>query len=321
MLSNHPEVYISGDSVGIPLARLCRRYLSNACKQTTGEQNAFLEHLLARSYKKRLLYLTEGAGPKAASETLQQYFLRAVQLFAERQGKKMWGDKTPELNFHIGEILQLFPHAKFIHLVRDPRPNARSLHKRQLYPLSLAAQHWYDINSLACAQRDLLGSERFMLLKYEDLVERPEESMQAVCSFLGLAFAEDVLDPGKNRSTRVADAYVAPVLSKERLISWREEMDEQEIKKVEKVAAGLMRDFGYEPLLVREGKPLSPFRIFLLRRKLMRKMLFTRKRFQMKNRKWTLEAIPLSRRLRNFLFGSLKQVFSGEFLRIFGYKD
>jgi len=321
MLSNHPEVYVDGDSVGMPLARLYRRYLRGNCASNADEAGAFLQKLLARSYKGRLQRLTEGVLWDAGSESLQEFFFRAVCAFAERQGKKMWGDKTPELNFYLQEIIQLFPDAKFIHLLRDPRPNAWSLHQRQLYPLPLAAQYWREINGMACAQRNLLGADRFLILKYEDLLQYPRESMEEVCSFLGLPFVEEVLDPGKNISTLSADAYVKPKLDATRLEAWKEKMTTSQIREVERIVADLMLELNYTPEYIREASPLSPLRIFLLRRRLMRKMLFTGKRFQMVGRKWAMQKIPFSRRLKNFFFGSLKQVFSKDFLRVFGYKD
>ncbi len=321
MLGNHPDVYIDGDSVGRPLARLYRRYLRGDCTGDGVSRSAFLRQLMARSYKGRLQRLTEDVDWDADSESIQQYFYRVVHAFAERQGKKMWGDKTPELNFELEEITQLFPEAKFIHLLRDPRPNALSLSGRQLYPLPLAAAYWREINSLACAQRDLLGAERFMMLRYEDLLDRPVESMKKVCSFLELDFVEDVVDPGKNASTLSADAYVAPQLDKNRLEAWKRQMSEAQIKTVEGIVADLMLHFDYKPLLLNSAKPLSPFRIFLLRRKLMRKMLFAAERFQMVDRKWKARKIPFLRRLKNFFWGSAKQIFSKDFLRIFGYRD
>ena len=321
MLGNHPEVYVGGDSVGMPLARLYRRYLRGKCASNANEAAAFLQKLLARSYKGRLQRLTEGVVWDAGSESLQEYFSRAVCAFVEKRGKKMWGDKTPELNFQLEKIIQLFPDAKFIHLLRDPRPNAWSLHKRQLYPLPLAAQYWREINSMACAQRNLLGPDRFMVLRYEDLLQNPRDSMEKVCSFLKLPFVEEMLDPGKNASTLSANAYVKPNLDVTRLDAWKEKMSSSQIRKVECIVADLMLELGYTPEYIREAKPLSPLRIFLLRRKLMRKMLFTGKRFQMVDRKWSVQKIPFSRRLKNFFFGSLKQIFSEDFLRVFGYKD
>ena len=35
--------------------------------------------------------------------------------------KKWAGDQTPRHVFYIGELIEMYPGAKFVHMVRDPR--------------------------------------------------------------------------------------------------------------------------------------------------------------------------------------------------------
>jgi len=54
------------------------------------------------------------------------YFEGFCRLRARRNDKRRWGEKTPRHVFRIGEILDAFPSAKIICLVRDPRAVAAS---------------------------------------------------------------------------------------------------------------------------------------------------------------------------------------------------
>ena len=56
--------------------------------------------------------------------------LRAIfEQFATSKGLVRWGDKTPEYNYHLDVLLELFPTAQFVHVVRDPRDMAVSQFK------------------------------------------------------------------------------------------------------------------------------------------------------------------------------------------------
>lgn len=55
------------------------------------------------------------------------------ELYAQRDGKHQWGDKTPQHALYLQEIKATFPNAKFIHLIRDGRDVSESL-KRLAIP-------------------------------------------------------------------------------------------------------------------------------------------------------------------------------------------
>jgi len=44
-------------------------------------------------------------------------FERLYELYTRREGKARWGDKSPVHALHIRDIKQVFPEAKFIHLL------------------------------------------------------------------------------------------------------------------------------------------------------------------------------------------------------------
>jgi hypothetical protein len=50
--------------------------------------------------------------------------------FASRVNKPIWGDHSPKYAVFIPEIIDLFPRAKIIHIIRDGRDNAQSFNRR-----------------------------------------------------------------------------------------------------------------------------------------------------------------------------------------------
>lgn len=50
---------------------------------------------------------------------------------ARGEGKSRWGDKTPYYVMHLPKLLEWFPDAQIVHLIRDGRDVALSLFGRQ----------------------------------------------------------------------------------------------------------------------------------------------------------------------------------------------
>ncbi|WLE95565.1 MAG: sulfotransferase [Candidatus Electrothrix communis] len=116
---------------------------------------------------------------------------------------RMWVEKTPGNEFNLEVLLENFPDARFIHIVRDPRENLASLKK--LYqtrswrwdPLEVA-----DRIAGSCRLADeylkKLGQERYHLLTYEQLTERPAATMRELAEFIGIEWYNALLKPTVN---------------------------------------------------------------------------------------------------------------------------
>jgi hypothetical protein len=96
-------------------------------------------------------------------------------VYAEREGKTRWGDKTPLYMQHLPLIERLFPNAVWVHLVRDGRDAALSFlslpegfsGKTWALPRT-AAQFAARWRTEILAARRLRGP--YLELRYEDLV-------------------------------------------------------------------------------------------------------------------------------------------------------
>jgi len=120
-------------------------------------------------------------------------FLRIVMDgVAHKQGVDRWVDSTPTNVPHMLGISRDFPDAKFIHIIRDARDVALSLDKRRWSrplpwdknrSLLAAGLYWEWIVRKGREYGTRLGS-RYMEVRYEDLVERPEPALQQIAEFL-----------------------------------------------------------------------------------------------------------------------------------------
>lgn len=117
----------------------------------------------------------------------------------------VWGDKNNYYLKYIDLLADLYPEAKFIHIVRDGRSVAISyqgvMSKKidALYapklPVDVAeiAAQW--IENVDAVERSFskLAEGRTLLIRYEDLALKPERSLEYVSQFLGVPYESRML--------------------------------------------------------------------------------------------------------------------------------
>lgn len=192
------------------------------------------------------------------------YFEAFCELRARLHGKELWGEKTPRHAFRIAEILEAFPSAKIVCLVRDPRAvvasyrdwhtggirpgldegNAAGLaaereRSRRSYHPVLAGLLWRGVIR---AEHDALrryGSERVRLQRFEDLASRPEPAVRELCAWLGIDFEPAMLE------IPVVNSSYSGGGSSEAVDRWRATLPSRDLAIVEHCCCRLMDDLGY----------------------------------------------------------------------------
>lgn len=218
----------------------------------------FLADLFA-SHRFPLLQLSEEEVGRAFSTATPSYpdaVRRVLRLFAEHQGKPRYADKTPGHVLRIGLLADLFPEARFVHVIRDGRSSWLGYRERGFGPerLTDAAFNWKSRVLRGRKAGLALGPSRYREVRYEDLVEQPESTLEPLCQFIGLQYedgmlrfherAETVL-AGMGTSGRSAFENVARPLTKG-LRDWRNELSPEEKATFEAIAGELLGELGYE---------------------------------------------------------------------------
>ena len=106
----------------------------------------------------------------------------------EKQNILLIADKNPIYILLINTLSTIFPEAKFIHLVREPRDNVSShLNSFKVNNVRFVSMKWLAYNTiLNKAQMRFPG--KFHTLLYENMVTEPELEMKKLCTFLNIAF-------------------------------------------------------------------------------------------------------------------------------------
>ncbi len=194
--------------------------------------------------------------------------------YAERHGKPRSGDKTPRYVTRMKRIAGALPESRFIHVIRDGRDVLLSLNRRLVelrdsepVPVERFARRWR--RRVQNANRAELG-DRYLELRYEDLVTQTEPALRRVCEAIDLEFdaamlsyhekaAERLEEMNRDRSREgrrvvsgaermVAHARTAGPPSAARVSAWKQEMSPEDRRAFEAVAGDLLRDLGYEVL-------------------------------------------------------------------------
>ena len=130
-----------------------------------------------------------------SSTNPKQLFERLISCLLKKRNVKCarWGEKTPLHLMHINDILELYPNAKIIHIIRDPRDVFRSMISAdwmRLFP--------YDqmIRSYKCSTKLHMDStnENVYSLKFEDLVQNPSQYIGEIYEYIGLEYDNTVLE-------------------------------------------------------------------------------------------------------------------------------
>lgn len=169
---------------------------------------------------------------------------------------KLWIEKTPGNEKHVDYLLKLFPSARFIHIIRDPRSNLSSL--KRFY--KVRGWRWQIENVAAQLRKSIetgllhqihLGKKRYHLLYYEDLVTQPETEMEKVAHFLSIRMDQALLTPTTNSLPAKpnsmydeANRYgeVLPILRD----NWQDELDSLEYEKMLAILYRTTRRVGYQ---------------------------------------------------------------------------
>jgi hypothetical protein len=202
--------------------------------------------------------------------------LRAFyELYAEKQGKPRWGDKTPTYVKTMRRIKRVLPEARFIHVIRDGRDVALSNNKRvlqrghrELLPAATSARRWRKRIERARADVPHLGEGVYLEVRYEDLVTDPETALRRACDFIELDFDTAMLRYHETAADRLAEmagampardgrperdaaerleahALATKPPTRERIEVWREDMDADDQAEFEREAGPLLDDLGY----------------------------------------------------------------------------
>lgn len=136
-------------------------------------------------------------------------FLRA---YADKQGKDIFGEKTPAHIKFAELLIEWYPGARIIHMIRDPRGVYVSELRRRIGKPVAVPYRWlvhvpilmrlFVLHEVTWAWAVAVSRHRelsrripasYRMVRFEDLVRDPETTVAGVCAFLGVAMEPKML--------------------------------------------------------------------------------------------------------------------------------
>lgn len=177
-------------------------------------------------------------------------------------GERYIVDQTPKNVLFVDDIIRVFPNAKFIHMMRDPRAILYSQRNRwkkkwrgnSNMPLKnvmrlLSNYHPYTLTSLwkRSAEKAIRyeHDSNYKVVVFEKFCENPEVIMRDICEFLGVGFSEEMLlVPNVGSSNKKHDSSKLGI-SSDVINEWNGRLPKGDIYLCEHMASNLMKTMGY----------------------------------------------------------------------------
>jgi hypothetical protein len=183
--------------------------------------------------------------PRGLASVLDGVF----RYFAAREGKQRWCEKTPQHVQHMDKLSELFPKARFIHVIRDGRDSAASFSRRWSRTPELTIYRWKKVVALGRKQGRTLGGERYLEVRFEDLTTEPETWLRKICEFVDVPFDDAVLvssQPYLNAATRRLDQEQKSGGLQPNSGNWKTCFTKSRQRSLERIAGRTLASCGYE---------------------------------------------------------------------------
>lgn len=214
-------------------------------------------------YRDEAMMITEPIAP--ATRTSVNVFATVIRREAEKHGKQIPCDQTPQNVFYIHEILEALPDAYFINMVRDPRDVLLS-QKRKWKRRFLGGTHatWYEtirawtnyhpltISKLwnsAIRARNNSQDRRVMSVQFESLLKDPDKVIEDICFFLQIPFSPALKEVPQMGSSSGMDKKEVKGINSDRAQSWNKGgLSATEIWFCQRTCKANMEQLGYQPV-------------------------------------------------------------------------
>jgi hypothetical protein len=165
-----------------------------------------------------------------------------------------WIEKTPGNEAYSDDLFRLFPEAKLLQLVRDPRAVFASRKKHLISRYGCYAKAHRLVREWNRSSRQISKLQKrtdsYLLVRYEDLVQDTGRTLERVCQFIGVELLPVMLEPtraGKQWGGNSAYDKTFGGISAEPVNQWKNQLTNDEIWWVEMHCREGMRIAGYQP--------------------------------------------------------------------------
>lgn len=196
-------------------------------------------------------------------------FMDFLKYESKLNNKKIPCEQTPRNLFFTDDISSLYPHAKIVCMIRDPRDvllSQKYKWKRRFYghsdlPLKEIIRAWFNYHPITISKlwnassKKILSSvnlPNFYFIKFEELLENSETVIKNLCNFLEVNFSPSMLLIPNEGSSIVNDEPGKIGIDKTKSGNFLNGgLTKTEIYLCDKITSGLRKKFGYKDVNIR----------------------------------------------------------------------
>ena len=182
-------------------------------------------------------------------------------------------DQTPRNVFYIADILDLYPNARVINMIRDPRDvllsQKRKWKRRFLggsdMPMKETLRDWMNYHPITIshiwrtavnAADQFAQHERVISVYFEELLAYPEKTVKCLCDFVGITYTNEMLQVPQVGSSMAEDQPQQLGINPNRAYSWHSDTNAGELNSAEiylnqTITAILMKKHNYTPVSIK----------------------------------------------------------------------
>ncbi len=249
LIDAHPNIAVFLESFFIPQYHL----LQHLYRPLTNRDNLTrLANSISNQYSAKVNNLTfsDELLDELPTPTYPALIDAMMLQWAQERGAMRWGDKSPGYTSKFPLLQELFPDAKFIHIVRDGRDVWLSLQKLGWEKnVVRAARMW--ARTITAAQEFGRGAQagHYMEVRYESLIVNPDATLDRIFEFIG--------EPPLNRDTENSEDQhrneafapwpkVNKAVDAQNANKWMSKMSDRDIFLFESASKRTLRDNEYE---------------------------------------------------------------------------
>ena len=155
-------------------------------------------------------------------------------------------------------LKQMMPDSRFVHIIRNPYATLAAIRQsktKDRYPylrdylLLLQNSYYYLFKNKALI-------DNYLVIRYEDLLSDPSNTMKRVSDFLEIDFTNSLLEPtimGKKWAGNSSNNQSFEKISKKPLTNWKSTITDLEIQLVNQFFTHILENHNYEKLSTKKN--------------------------------------------------------------------
>lgn len=274
ILGKHPDVYTFGELHFF--GQLCappfssKLRVANAVKLAAElccvQQEGYRTHGNPRRFQNEAETFLNGL--TSYPETPAELFSIFLNNEATKHNKTIPCDQTPRNVFYIKDILEFYPKARIINMIRDPRDvllSQKQKWKRRFLggsdiPMKESFRDWMNYHPITIshiwrtavnAADQFAQHERVTSIYFEELLTHSEATVKRVCDAVSISFTDTMLQVPQVGSSVAEDQPQQLGINPQRAHSWQNgELSSAEIYLNQSITTPLMKKHNYKPVSI-----------------------------------------------------------------------